>query len=78
MTKQANIIRIATLGIEEESSLPLICAEFDREHISYQIRDHHDSAYDGVFMGQKGLADVYVYQKDADRAQLILKNLQSK
>jgi hypothetical protein len=69
------IIRIATLSAEQESSLPLIRAEFEKENIEYQIRSHHDSAYNGIFLAQKGLADVYVFSKDKQRAQELINSL---
>ena len=75
MNTEENLVRIATLGIEDESSLPLIRAELEKENIPYQVRSHHDTAYNGVFTGQKGVADIYVYQKDERSAQQILSNL---
>jgi hypothetical protein len=72
LNNEDKIIRIATLSVEQETSLPLIRAEFDKENITYQIRSHHDSAYDGIFMAQKGLADLYVLLKDKQRAEEIL------
>jgi hypothetical protein len=75
LNNQDKIIRIATLSTEHESTLPLIRAEFDKENIIYQIRSHHDSAYDGIFLAQKGLADLYVFSEDKNRAEEILNNL---
>jgi hypothetical protein len=75
MSKEKKTVCIATLSMEDESTLPLIRAELDKAHIAYQIRSHHDSAYNGLFLAQRGLADLFVYQQDKKRAEEIVKSL---
>ena len=45
---------------------------FKKEDIPLQIRSKYDTAYDGIFIGQKGLADLYVFEKDERRALALL------
>lgn len=75
MSDQNKIIFLATLDIKDEFLLPLIKAEFDKENITYQIRTHHDTAYNGIFLPQKGLADIFVVEGSKASAQKILNNL---
>jgi hypothetical protein len=68
-------IKIFTLEAEHEYLIPLIKETFQGEHIELQIRSHYDTAYDGVFVGQKGIADLYVFKKDKEKAALLLSDL---
>ena len=61
-------VKIYTLNKEDEVLLPLIKEAFKKEEIPLQIRSKYDTAYDGIFIGQKGLADLYVFEKDEQRA----------
>ena len=68
-------IKIYTLEAEHEYLIPLLKATFQREQIELQLRSHYDTAYNGVFLGQKGIADVYVFKKDKEKAVLLLQDL---
>ena len=68
MNKMEETVNIYTLDKEDELLLPLIKMAFKRENIPLQIRSKYDTAYDGIFIGQKGLADIYVFIKDEQRA----------
>ncbi len=72
MNKMEETVKIYTLDKEDELVLPLIKMAFKRENIPLQIRSKYDTAYDGIFIGQKGLADIYVFNKDEQRATALL------
>ncbi len=65
-------IKILTLSRDEETLIPLIKQAFEGEKVIYEIRSRYDSAYDGLFIGQKGLADIYLMKKDEEKGRLIL------
>jgi hypothetical protein len=53
-------------------------AALDREGIEYMAREHKDTAYDGLFVLQKGYATFFVREKDREAAKEIaasVKNL---
>ena len=72
MNKAEETVKIYTLEKEDEVLLPLIKEAFKKEDIPLQIRSKYDTAYDGIFIGQKGLADFYVFEKDEQRALALL------
>lgn len=72
MDKTDETVKIYTLNKEDEVLLPLIKEAFKKEDISLQVRSKYDTAYDGIFIGQKGLADLYVFEKDEQRAVALL------
>lgn len=68
MDQTQETVKIYTLEKEDDVLLPLIKEAFKKEDIPLQIRSKYDTAYDGIFIGQKGLADLYVFEKDEQRA----------
>ena len=48
---------------------------FDKENIGFRIKSKYDTAYDGIFVTQKGVGDIYVFEKDKDKAESILEDL---
>ena len=68
MNQTERTVKIYTLEKEDEVLIPLIKEAFDKEDIPLQIRSKYDTAYDGIFIGQKGLADLYVFKKDEQRS----------
>ena len=68
MNRAEETVKIYTLEKEDEVLLPLIKEAFKKEEIPLQIRSKYDTAYDGIFIGQKGLADLYVFKKDEHRS----------
>ena len=53
-------------------------AALDREDIEYMAKEHRDTAYDGIFVLQKGYATFFVREKDEEAAREIaasVKNL---
>ncbi len=55
--------------------MPLLEETFKNAGIEVQIRSNYDTAYDGLFIGQKGLADIYVMKKDEEKGRAILEDL---
>jgi len=72
MDQTEETVKIYTLEKEDEVLIPLIKEAFKKEEIPLQIRSKYDTAYDGIFIGQKGLADLYVFEKDEQRSIVLL------
>ncbi len=75
MNEEEKIIKIFTLEKEHEYLIPLIQETFDKENIDFRIKSKYDTAYDGIFVTQKGVGDIYVFEKDKDKAESILEDL---
>jgi len=75
LDKSEETVKIYTLNKEDEVLLPLIKEAFNKEDIPLQVRSKYDTAYDGIFIGQKGLADLYVFEKDEQRALVLLSEI---
>ena len=75
MNKGDETVKIYTLNKEDEVLIPLVKEAFKKEDIPLQIRSKYDTAYDGIFIGQKGLADLYVFTKDKMRAIVLLNEI---
>ncbi len=50
---------------------------FEREGIEYVVRQHRDTAYDGLFILQKGYASFLVMEKDAPAARDVIGRVKS-
>jgi len=68
-------VKIYTLEREHEYLIPLIDEVFNKNKIKYHIRSKYDRAYDGVFVGQKGVGDLYVFKYDQVKAEQLLQEL---
>jgi hypothetical protein len=68
-------IKIFTFEREHEYLLPLLITAFKENEIDHHLRSKYDRAYDGVFVGQKGVGDLYVFRKDEEKARQILEDL---
>ena len=77
MSDKDKIIKIYTLEKEHEYLIPLIQETFDQEKISFRVKSKYDTAYDGIFVTQKGVGDIYVFEKDKERAEIILNDILS-
>ena len=75
MADKDDRVKIYTLEKDDETLIPLIEETFRQEGIPLEIRSRYDTAYDGIFIGQKGLADIYVFKHDLPRAEAILHDL---
>jgi hypothetical protein len=49
----------------------------DREGIEYIAREHKDTAYDGIFILQKGYATFFVREKDEAAAQAVVRQVKN-
>lgn len=77
MNDTEKIVKICTLEKQHEYLIPLIQETFDRENISFRVKSKYDTAYDGIFVGQKGVGDIYVFEKDREKAETILNDILS-
>lgn len=49
----------------------------DRESIEYSMKEYKDTAYDGLFVLQKGYAGLFVREEDEARARAVIKRIVS-
>jgi len=49
----------------------------DREGIEYLVRQHRDTAYDGLFILQKGYASFLVKRKDEPAAKKVIERVRT-
>jgi hypothetical protein len=49
----------------------------DREGIEFMVREHKDTAYDGIFILQKGYATFFVREKDEAAAQTVVQQIKN-
>lgn len=75
MNDEEKIVKIHTLEKEHEYLIPLIQETFENENIRFRVKSKYDTAYDGIFIGQKGVGDIYVFEKDREKAEAILKDI---
>jgi len=75
MKENEDTVKILTLEKEHETTLPLIRKAFEDANIAMHFHSKFDTAYDGIFISQKGLGDIYVFNKDRKRAEDILNDI---
>lgn len=63
--------------IESIFEMDMIKDALDEEGIPYSIKEHRDTAYDGLFILQKGYASLYVDEGDRDRVLAIVKRIRN-
>ncbi|MDD3846437.1 MAG: hypothetical protein PHC90_08750 [Syntrophorhabdaceae bacterium] len=63
--------------IESIFEMDMIKDALDREDIPYTIKEHRDTAYDGLFILQKGFASLYVEERDRDRVLEMVKRIRT-
>lgn len=68
------LVKIFTLSNRFEADL--ITRELEKEGITVLIRSFRDTAYDGIYIPQKGWGEVRVPEKDRHRAEEIIKTLE--
>ena len=68
-------VKIFTLELKHQALLPLIEDAFSKENIEYRLGSKYDRAYDGIYIGQKGLGDLYVFKQDQEKAIQILNDI---
>ena len=62
--------------LQDRFEADLIERELEREGIPVLIRSFRDTAYDGIYIPQKGWGEVRVPEKDRVRAQELIDNLE--
>ena len=67
------MIRVA--GIENRFEADVVSDALEQEGIRYMIRTFEDSAYDGLFVTQKGYANLLVEEEDKDRVLALLEDV---
>ena len=63
--------------IESIFEMDMIKGALDAEGISYTIKEHRDTEYDGLFILQKGYASLFVEENDRGRVLAIIKRIRS-
>ena len=63
--------------IESIFEMDMIKDALDKEDIPYTIKEHKDTAYDGLFILQKGFVFFYVDEGDRDRVLAIVKRIRT-
>jgi hypothetical protein len=63
--------------IENIFEMDMLKDALEREGIGYSVKEYKDTAYDGLFILQKGYAALFVKEKDKETALTIVKNVKS-
>jgi hypothetical protein len=63
--------------VESIFEMETLAASLDREDIEYVAKEHKDTAYDGLFVLQKGYATFFVRAKDEPAAREIVASVKN-
>jgi len=63
--------------IENIFEMDMLKDALEREGIDYSVKEYKDTAYDGLFILQKGYAALFVKEKDKETALTIVKHVES-
>jgi hypothetical protein len=63
--------------IESIFEMDILKDALEKEGLEYSIKEYKDTAYDGLFILQKGYASLFVREKDEEPAQSIVKHIRS-
>ncbi|HOC45902.1 MAG: hypothetical protein PHT96_00075 [Syntrophorhabdaceae bacterium] len=63
--------------MESIFEMDMIKGALDAEGITYTIKEHRDTAYNGLFILQKGYASLFVLESDKDRVLQIVKRIRT-
>ena len=61
--------------VESIFEMDMLKDALDREGIEYIVREHKDTAYDGLFILQKGYATFFVRKKDEASAKVLVQQI---
>jgi len=61
--------------IESIFEMDMIKDALDKEGIAYTIQEHKDTAYDGLFILQKGYATLFVEEQNKMKVQAIVERI---
>jgi hypothetical protein len=62
-------------SVESIFEMDTLRAAFEKEGIEYVVKEHKDTAYDGLFVLQKGYATFYTKEEDEPTARAIIKGI---
>lgn len=68
---------VKTHTVESIFESDMLKDALDREGIEYLVREHKDTAYDGIFILQKGFATFFVREKDEAAAQAVIRQIKN-
>lgn len=71
MAQKEKLVSIYTFKNKVE--LAMLKKALEEAGIQVMIQSFDDTAYNGIFISQKGVAKLWVYQKDAECAEEIVK-----
>ena len=63
--------------IESIFEMDMIKDALEKEGFAYTIKEHKDTAYDGLFILQKGYATLFVEEWDKKKVQTIVKRIKN-
>lgn len=63
--------------VENIFEMDVIKDALDKESIDYLIKEHKETAYDGLFILQKGYATIFVKEKEKAQAKAIIAKIKS-
>jgi hypothetical protein len=63
--------------IESIFEMDMLKDALEKEGIDYSVKEYKDTAYDGLFILQKGYAALFVKEQDKETALTIVKNVKS-
>ena len=61
--------------VENIFEMDLLKAALDKESVEYVVKEHKETAYDGLFILQKGYASFFVREKDEAQVRTIVEHL---
>jgi len=63
--------------LESIFEMDMLRDALEKEGLEYSIKEYKDTAYDGLFVLQKGYASLFVKEKDEEAAKSIVKQIRS-
>ena len=63
--------------IESIFEMDMIKDALEKEGLTYSIKEHKDTAYDGLFILQKGYATLFVEEQDKKKVQTIINQIKN-
>jgi hypothetical protein len=63
--------------IESIFEMDMLKDALEKEGFTYTIKEHKDTAYDGLFILQKGYATLFVEERDKNKVQAIVKRIKN-
>jgi hypothetical protein len=63
--------------VESIFEMDVLKAALERESIEYVMKEHKDTAYDGLFILQKGYASLFVSEKDETRVAAVITRIKN-